>query len=499
MKFKRIIAACAVLCSGAAFAAATPILCATEPTTLNKLVNECAPEVTFYVAGASAQSGALTTILAAGTGIFNTAKVRGKIDLTTSGIAGLNGGTDRLKTNTVGYIGIGDANNADLAGKRVLVIYNKANGSFAGVNQMLTGKGGALEEVTLVTATKKNLAKGTAGTCAIDTESSSGSLGVVNCATSVAFSTAWGADATAQKLAQMSLSDVRPSEATPGIIKKWSATAHPNTVTGVQGFGVIVNPNLYQALIVKENAAGRLASSCLSSEVTNTATYTISAACQPNLDRALYTSLITGKVTTATALMGTTDTTTISLARRVDSSGTQAASNIFFAGLAGYNVKTPAADGFDLPLGAGVSGDLTVTAGSATGDVITAVSGNTTSYALGVVSLENTYLPAKADSKIKGALFVKIEGISPNFKTDGTLDAKARVGVQNGYPFAFDMQALKPTGLAGAYLAIYNTIVTALTNPANNLAGIAYIGSTDATKNTSFHRNGNNFLPLVKN
>lgn len=499
MKFKKILAACAAISSGAVFAAATPITCTSEATILSDLINRCAPEVTFYVAGASAQATALNTILAAGTGVFNTSKVRGKIDLTTSSISGLNGGTDDTKSNTVGYIGYGDANVPSLAGLRVLVIYNKANGSFAGVNQMLTGKGGAGEEVTLVTATKKNLAKGLAGTCTVSTQSTSGSLGLAKCATEVAFSTAWGADAPAPKAAQMALSDVLPSEATPGIIKKWSATSHPSTTTAAQGFGVIVNPNLYQALIAKENAAGRLAATCLTTEVTNTATYTISAGCQPNLDRALYTSLITGKVTTATALMGTTDTMTISLARRVDTSGTQAASNIFFAGQAGYNAKTPATDGFYTILGAGTVGDLTVTASSATGDVITAVSGNTTGYALGVVSLENTYLPAKADSKIKGALYVKIDGISPNFNSAGSLDAKARVGIQNGYPFVFDMQALKPTGLAGAYLSIYDTIVTALKNPANNLAGLAYIGSTDTEKNTPFHRNGNNYLPLVKN
>lgn len=493
MKLKMMLAACAAICSGAVFAAANPIVCST--TTLAGLVNTCAPEVTMYIAGASAQSGALTSILDNGTGIFNTSTTRGKITSGSGTIAGL---------NSTAWIGIGAAGDATLAGKRVLVIYNKANGSFAGVNQMLTGKGGASEEVTIVTATAKGLPKGLGGVCTITGESTSGSRGTAVCPNVQAFSTAWGADATAQKVAQMSLSDVRPSEATPGIIKKWSNTSHPSVTTGMQGFGVIVNPNLYQALIAKDIAENRIAASCATSEVTNTATYTISGACQPNLNRALYSSLVTGSVRTATALMGTTDTMTISLARRVNTSGTQAASNIFFAGQVGYNAKAVTTDGFaDVLSGptatsTGVYGSVTVTEGSATGDVITAVSGNTTSYALGVVSLENTYADSTTASKVKGALFVKIDGISPNFSTAGVLDPKARVGMQNGYPFAFEMQALRPTALTGAYKSIFDTIVASLVNPAGDLAGLAYIDSLTPAKNTSFVRGASNYLPLVK-
>ena len=514
MKLKFIAAACVAVCSTGAFAAATPVTCV--PTTLAGLVNTCAPEVTFYVGGASAQAGAMSAILesATGGGIFDTTKTRGKISLTATSVAGLNGGSDVSKTNTIGFIGIGASDaGATIAGKRVLVIYNKANGSNAGVNQLLTGKGGNLEEVTLKTAAAKELVKGIAGVCTVGTESAAGApsvFGAASCASAVAFSTAWGADA--QKKMHMALSDVRPNEAAPGVVKSWKPASFPSQTTGMQGFGVMVNPALYTALITKEIAAGRLAASCSSSETVSGATYTITAACVPNLSRAEYASIVTGKITTAVQLLGTTgDTKTINLARRHSSSGTQAASNIYFANQQGYNAKLTAVDGGDAYADvkvAGTYGSLVVTEGSATGDVITAVSGNTTNYALGVVSIENTYSNTVASSKLKGALFVKLEGVSPIHKADGTIDAKARAGMLNGYPFAFQMQAIKSTTLADPYLTIYTKIVTALTDPSKDLAGIAYIGSSDATKNTVYTRftdpasgvlSGGNYLPMLRN
>jgi len=515
MKLKFIAAACVAVCSTGAFAAATPVTCV--PTTMAGLVNTCAPEVTFYVGGASAQAGAMSAILesATGGGIFDTTKTRGKISLSASSVAGLNGGSDLTKTNTIGYIGIGATTAANttagISGKRVLVIYNKANGSFAGVNQLLTGKGGNLEEVTLKTATKKELAAGTSGVCTVVTESAAGTpsvLGAATCASAVAFSSGWGADTVTQKKMHMALADVRPNEASPGVVKSWKPASFPSQTTGMQGFGVMVNPNLYTALITKEIAAGRLASSCSSSETVSGATYTITAACVPNLSRAEYASIVTGKLTTADQLLGTTgDTKTINLARRTASSGTQAASNIYFANQQGYNAKLIAdgADSYADVKGAGTYGTMVVTEGTATGDVITAVSGNTANYALGVVSIENVYSNTVASSKLKGALFVKLEGVSPIHTTAGAIDAKARAGMLNGYPFAFQMQAIKSLTLAEPYLSISNYIVTALTDPSKDLAGIAYIGSSDATKNAAYTRftdaavSGGNYLPMLRN
>ncbi len=488
MKLKMIMAACAAVCTTGAFAAATPVTCNT--TTLERMINTCAPDVTFYVAGASAQSGALNNVLTAGAGIFDTTKLRGKITDTAASTSGAG--------NTVGYIGIGDAAVPSVAGKIVLVIYNKANGSAAGVLQLLTGKGtGAGEEITLMTAGVKTLAKGIAGTCAVTEPATLGALGVASCATEAAFKSAWGKDA--QKLPQLALSDVRPSELAPGVVKKWDAAKFPSQTTGMQGFGVIVNPKLYTAMIARDIDLGRLPSTCASSEDVTSATYVVSGACQPTITRGEYSSLIAGTVSTANDLLGVTgDANKIKLFRRVDSSGTQASSNLFFAGQAGYNVKTPATDGFLPPLGAGTVGDVTVAAGSTTGDVINGVSAEAADYALGVVSLENTFSLTKASSKLKGALFVKVDGYSPNFRTDGSLDSKSRAGMQAGYPFAYEMQAIRPAAIAGAYKDISDAIINGLKDPVADLAGIAYIGSADAAKNTKWVRDGNNNLPLIK-
>jgi hypothetical protein len=498
MKLKLVAAAVAMMSVGGAFAATPAVTCA--PTTLAGLVNTCAPEVTFYMGGASAQAGALNTLLAAGTGIFDTTAPRGKIGLMTASISGLNGvtTTDITKSNTVGYIGIGAAD-TPYATKRVLVIYNKANGSAAGVNQLLTGKGtGAGEETTLITASAKLLSKGTPGTCSVVTDSTAGSLGTVSCATEAPFKSAWGADKAAQKNMHMALSDVRPSELSPGIVKKWDAVKYPSVTTGMQGFGVIVNPALYTALIAKDVAAGRLAADCATSQTVGGATDVITAACVPNMTSADMASVMGGKVN-AEGLTGVTGKT-LTLARRVASSGTQASAQLMFAGQAAYNVKTPAADGFmDLATGAAKGSLDAVLESAGTGDVITAVSAPATDYAVGVVSIENTYSMTKTSSKLKGALFVKVNGMAPHFNADGTtIDAKHRTALQAGYPFAFEMQAIASTSLADPYLDIANKIKTALKDPAQNLAGIAYIGSTDATKNTAYTRSGNNYLPLSK-
>jgi hypothetical protein len=512
MKLNRIVAACAALTAASSFAACPAV--ATDVDTLDELVNHCAPEVTFFMGGASAQSGAVDNVMSNTTAIFDTSKARGKIFLTSAGISGLNGGTDVTKSNSIGYIGFGAAG-TPYVGKRVLVIYNKANGANAGVFQVLTGKGSlAGEDVTLKTVTAAEQKAGTANTCAIVTASSNTTpvLGQANCASEITFNSGWGLDK--QKAMHLAFADVYPNEATPGIIKKWDPVKHPAVVTGMQGFGVIVNPALYTALIAKNITEGKLPSGCATSQTVGGATDVITYECQPTITRAEYAGIITGSVDSSAKLLGIpSETTKLVLARRVDSSGTQATSNIFFAGLAGFNakVKAPLVDGYATVLGTadGKQGTVAVNAGfdvivnSTTGDVITAVS-NAADYRIGVVSLENTYNVSKTASKLKGALFVKIDGASPNMTLAG-LDSKARIGMKTGYPYAMEMSTVTPAKMAtdaklANHKAIGEAITAALKDPSYDLAGIAYINSTDATKNTPYTRGGvNNFLPLVKN
>ncbi len=513
MKLKLVTAACLALCSVGAFAATVTPSCPATPTA-DDLINKCAAEVTFYIGGASAQSGALKTAVLTPGVLFDATKPFAKVRDTALSISGSGSTTTALAAgkdgNTIAWVGYGAATlTGGAAGKRLHVIYNKANGSFAGVNQLFVPKTTAAENVTLQLTTlaqqKSGLGKAVAcatSAVAADTVAASAtSLGysTYECASEAAFSAGLGGDK--QKAMHLALADVRPSEATPGIygglIAKWKPAAFPAVITGMQGFGVIVSPSLYTAMIAKEVAAGRLPSSCTTSETVGGATDVLTAACQPNLTTAAYTSLVTGNATTVDAFLGNGDTTSsLILARRTDTSGTQAASNIFFANQAATAAKAAlrstdtapavmAGNPAD-PTLANVVGNLSVFEKTGTGDVITAVSG-ATGYAIGVVSLDNGYTTTKATSALKGALFVKVDGISPNF-VNGALEAKQRGGIISGYPFVYAMQALTSAKLADPYKALATAVTTELQNPVANLTGIAYIGSTDATKNTPFLR-----------
>ena len=104
--------------------------------------------------------------------------------------------------------------------------------------------------------------------------------------------------------------------------KLTSLTAIPLVM---QGFGIAVNPNLYSALQTKNVAEGLLPSSC-SAGVT-------SAACQPTIRRVEYAGIVTksGSYDSATKLLGTSSAQALTLVRRGDLSGHQAAANIHFA------------------------------------------------------------------------------------------------------------------------------------------------------------------------
>jgi len=491
MNMKMIAAACVAFCSASAFAAVTPS-CNTTTAAADgvTLLKTCAPEITFYGAGASAMSGGIKATLATDAVVFDKSKPFVTINLSGN-------------SNAYAYYGYGAAGKS-WAGKRVAVIINSTNGSMAGVNQLLTGLksgsvDGGVDQQEYKTIQLHTAAAQKAGTSMPDadvsvTTASALAPVVTLAATRVAdFKTAWGVDK--QKVAHMAFSDVRPSEASPGQIAKWAPASFPSETIAMQGFGVLVNTNMYKALQTRDIAAGRMAAACQDDLLT--------VACQPNIFTADYTALMTGKVTAA-ADLGLTGTLT--LHRRPASSGTQAATQIRFAGQANYMGKTPLASGFDM-----VGSEVTNTAGvdvgsvkvkthSGTGDLITAVRGDTTAgnLSIGVVSLDNTASKFGTSRAAQTAFFVKLDGVSPDFKGDGTLDSKYRTALRNGYSFSYEFQALKSAKLAGDYSGIYSAIVAGLKDPAADLTGIAYIGSTDATKNTVWTRGGNNNFPINK-
>jgi len=435
--------------------------------------------------------------------------------------------------NTEIWVGTGSAKTGAAVGKRIAVVYNTANGSFAGIKQLTELKGtGAGEELSqgLLTAAQQkanaslNCARTSADWAANGTTPT---IATFACADNK-FNYLTTAATGGAKGAQLGLADVAPKQASIGVLVagKWTPTKFPMTVTAMQGFGVMANDKALQALIKREVAAGRMDATC-DSAVKITA-QTLTAACQPNLTHADMAALVTGKATAALISGDAADTTPIAYFRRVPMSGTQASSNIVFAGQAateGFKAtdiiaKKVTATGL-LTLSdvgtapdsnghymlASADGKFISHAKVGSSDVINGVSGDTANYAFGVGSLEKTWGPVKASSGIKGASYVKIDGISPNFDKLGVNDPKHRVGMANGYPFQLEMVAIKNAANTKlpAVAAVVDAIVAGIQDPSYNLAGVAYFGAPAAgaaddvvARYAKYTRGGlgNNYAPL---
>jgi len=611
MKLKLIAAAAFAVCGSSAFAA-----CTNFGTNSDQLVMECAPQVTVYMAGASAQAPAIHQLLLKTSAVFDLTKAIAIVTPTqgatttkyystrdsntlisstpavATAVASLSGSGAK---NTVIYMGTGSTGN--ILGKRVAVVFNTSNGSFAGVKAMTEGatisgvagtgigttnaKTGLTngDELSQGLLTAAQQTAGTTLTC-VKTGTTSSSTpavwsyssgtptipsyactGTSASSTPVAFNYLTTAPTGGVAGVQLALADVAPKQASLNVLTagKWTPTRFPVTVTGMQGFGIMVNDKALQALIGREVAAGRLPSSCVAANIygsnekvataiaggtaqvtnsttgvittafvaSNTSATLINAACQPSIRSADMNALVRGTATAAMISGNSSDTTTISYYRRVPFSGTQAASNIQFAGQAateGFSTATlaAAATGYNAPIGIDTtstpaavidnSGNFSYTSTSGKyknyamvsgSSVISGVTGAAVSntYAFGVVSLEKVWNAATASSGISGASWVKLDGISPNYDATGTHDTNQRVGMQAGYPFQFEMVALKNFNNIENQKTVVDAIVTGLQTPSYNLPGIAYIGSTvNATYKANFYRggSGNNYAPLTK-
>lgn len=201
-----------------------------------------------------------------------------------------------------------------------------------------------------------------------------------------------------------------------------------------QGFGVMVSEALYSAMMAKQKLEGRLPASCVVSDFTP-------GACQPSISRAEYAAVVDGNnfaYVANGALSG--DTNVVNLCRRVETSGTQASSNVVFLNNSCGNanptlgfknpkfvdlLNSPTAVAYNSSNGDAVTGNwddfggaFGLFEGSGTGDarncVIRRNSGNNPNnvadtlgnYAIGWISLENA--PAA------GWKYLKLDGVSPN-------------------------------------------------------------------------------------
>lgn len=304
-----------------------------------------------------------------------------------------------------------------------------------------------------------------------------------------------------------------------------------------QGFGVMVSESLYNAMMAKQVAEGRLpvsagSASCVAGNYTP-------GACQPSISKEEYAAIVDGNnfnYLSNGALSG--DAGVINLCRRVETSGTQASSNVYFLNnscgngnpTGGFKMpktvdlaNSPTAVAFNSSLGHAVTGNwddfggaFGLFEGSGTGDarncVIRRNSGKNPNnvadtlgtYAAGWISLENA--PAA------GWKLVKLDGVSPNAvqvavanDTDGNPDGwmddtNQRTNVVKGYyDAAPELEMLWPSTTP------YGTFLTSLKNTFANPALVSLKGVfqangvfTHASAPTQVHkgtRNGNFCAP----
>ena len=465
MKIKFIAGACLAMCASGAFAAGTTVAC--DVSTGLQMAKTCVPESTLYIAGSSALGAALNTVAL---DLFETPSQVATIKSTT----GLNAGKDQ------GWYGMSKASVTGTS-KRLYVVYNSQNGSAAGVSQLLAKfdpkadgtKPNFIVESKVVSVGPTVSATGAVeGTCVLTTAATGSAGPVLSCST------------PAVTQADVAISDVAPQEL---FALYTAATAKLSTVKStplaLQGFGVAVSARLYAALQADQG---------------------LSSSEQPSVRRADYASLVSGSAKTVDVLFNNAATPRepLNLARRDALSGTQAASNIFFASNACGNnhlpFKPPATVGKvivgvlggQLPIvGAEVNtADLIVTLSATGGGVSSEL--NKDAYGIGVISLN---APAKAVDTWK---FVKLDGVSPN----ADLDGKSREKIASGdYPFAMTAFAVTPVKANVAKTGLITALVTGLqSSAAHNFAGIAYFDGGFDYQTKVQRTDGNNCSPLIK-
>lgn len=491
MKVKYLSAAIAALCSTAALAAPAAQF---DPTNAGFVAPDAAH--TIYISGASAQQNPLETVLKTVGNVFATAANITKVSASAGG--------------SFAYVGDYAADPT----KTIAVIYNGTNGSAAGLNQLLSVGTGENESVVV------KLTNGATNGCGTLTV---GTPNTVTC-------TQTGARET-----DMALSDVYATEfGSSGSLCSGPLTPYASPIcintpylttaqikspiaansTGLEGFGVIVNDTAYNTLLARNIAEGILPASCSTATVTRgVANPATAGTCQPSIRRGDYAVMATKNAGWDSFAIDNVGGVPTQIHRRDEFSGTQAASNIFFlnnvCGLKGYG-------GFSTPARAADSGvapnpaTLTWFEQPGTGNVESGVAAAPVgTNALGVVSSNRA---DHADSSTKNWWFVKIDGVSPNYRPDGTygslgtVTSSKRANLLNGsYTFAVEMAAYVRNTIATdnpIAAAVTTTIANGLASAAVTPAGLDGIGYLDAPLSwpdgvqSKFSRGGNNCAPL---
>lgn len=221
-----------------------------------------------------------------------------------------------------------------------------------------------------------------------------------------------------------------------------------------QGFGVAMS---YPLFIAMQTAQG-LSGSC----PVVAGVPTITPACQPNITRVQYSSLVSSAVADKDAkVLGIAAGGPLTVERRVGTSGTQSASNAFFLNkpcATGLPQGELALEGSNTATSSTFPGGVTIRSNSGSGDVKTNLSAATTAgtYALGILSLENTQ--GTATEKFA---FAKLNGVSP------TTDTKQRqTAIDGQYEMWYEMVAFTAATAPQEGVDLISSMVTALADPA---------------------------------
>lgn len=354
---------------------------------------------------------------------------------------------------------MGPAAGADLEGKKTVVYHTFDVGSFEAYTPHLFLAGEVNPSVSGSVKRLKNIAATTGNTCALTglatqdpTYLACGSLSVtvapnasVNAVPTLPVG---GVSDTEYTLNQLNL----------GVIKSLADIGSEVSTNVAQGFGLAVSFPLYVAM---QQSQGITSPACAATGSGAAITAVNSTpACQPNVSRQKYGSLVGGNAGDKDAglLASTLAGSPLQVERRVGTSGTQSSSNAFFlntpcaTGLTGGALSV---DGSNL-VGSTVYPGVTIRSNNGSGDVkanITAAS-NANAYAIGVLSLEN------AAAGTEKFAFTKLNGVSP------TADAKQRqTAIDGDYEFWYELVAFTAATAPAEGAGLMTGLATVLGDP----------------------------------
>jgi len=487
----------------------------TKAASLLTMPKTCAPEVTFYITGATAQAGYVT----GSTGLQDKWFESGYFTiLEGDGSTAAAPGTRKADSSARGWYGIGKTGTA-AAGKRLYVAYNP-KGSIEGVMQVMSPTATEAEATVFYPGSSKCVQ--------------------LSSATMTYYCGQYQPVET-----DLALSDVNPQEgdlvwmkaANGGkALPKFDSTALLSTPVGLQAFGLIANNAFYQALQTRDIARGYIPASCSSEGVG-----TVTSACRPTIARHEYASLIaTNGAKDLSFLLGASAASAkLVIDRRYGGSGTQASSNMFFlnnpCGGRGMASATAAAtDGKGLNIdttdkvisntyGGGLiprAGTLITTdptaavTGQGYGNISvvewTSSSGSQLKSSYGVGASTDYHIGVASANSDDGSTwkFLKLDGVDPiGTATGAKATSPFTDNLRNGlYPFSIVFytvmtQAAYKKKSTDTLAKMADELTTTLKTPNVNLNGIAALpgsGTTLSTMVGTLSRAGNNNCAPLK-